>query len=279
MNNYILFFFVLLLLLLLLLFTLVAYKNKNKNKTHYDYYVSTLCIGDSYSPIRPHWEKRISQTTKNAGIVVYDESNVDSLPISRDEYAWWDILRMKKNIQLIKDYNVPVVHCDLDLILVKDITPIVHLPYDIIISMEHYGADAMPKECSKQLGFGVCTGFYILKPSSIVFIETIYQKMLSKEYDSYSDQVTFMNYITKSDNYQVKDETILLDGVYFTNKIIFIDSITICVLDFELITRDPTRQNNQYGNHIHIPNAGSTNDFIRFFYEDIEDLPDITAYY
>jgi len=244
-----------------------------------DYYVSTLCIGERFEPVRPHWEKRVQETTQNAAIVVYDETNVDQLPISRDDYAWWDVLRMKKNIELLQTNEVPVVHCDLDLILVKDITPIIQLPHDMIVSMEHYGEDAFPKECSQKLGFGLCTGFYVLKPTCLEFIEGIYSNMLSKKYGSHSDQVCLMNHITKSKHYTVHNEVIILEGVSFTNKIIVVDGITICVLDFDLITRDPVRQNNQYGNHIHIPNAGSTEEFIRFFYEDIENLPDITAYY
>jgi hypothetical protein len=244
-----------------------------------DYYVSTLCIGERFEPVRPHWEKRVQETTQNAGIIIYDEYNVDQLPISRDVYAWWDVLRMKKNIELLRTNQVPVVHCDLDLILVKDITPIIQLPHDIIISMEHYGEDAFPKECSQKLGFGLCTGFYVLKPTCLDFIEGIYSKMLAKKYGSYSDQVCLMNHITGSKHYTVHDEVIVLEGVSFTNKIISLNGITICVLDFDLITRDPIRQNNQYGNHIHIPNAGSTEEFIRFFYEDIENLPDITAHY
>jgi hypothetical protein len=67
----------------------------------------------------------------------------------------------------------------------------------------------------------------------------------------------------------------------FENNIIkFKNSdIKICVLDFNLITRDPKVSGNQYGNHINITNAGSVENFIKFFYNKVENLPDITKKY
>ena len=245
------------------------------------YFITTICVGDKYTPIRPHWEKRVQEMTSNdTQVVIFDESVLHNYPnkFSKEEYAWWDLIRMHNNIELLQKYHVPVVHCDIDLILSKNITPIVNLPYDFIISMEHYGDKAYPAECSKKLGFGVCSGFFILKDSSLPFIEKMYEYMKMKKYGLYSDQVTIMNYITQN-KHVLTDDVIVLDGISFTNKVIQIDGIKIGVLDFDLITRDPRETKKQYGNHIHIENAGGTEGFIRFFYERIEDLPDVTAFY
>jgi hypothetical protein len=81
-----------------------------------------------------------------------------------------------------------------------------------------------------------------------------------------------MNYIV-SNNYTVKDEEIELDSIKYTNKIIEIDGIKICVLDFNIIVRDPILNINQFGNHINIDNVGGTQNFLRYFDEDLESLP------
>lgn len=278
---------ILILTLFIYYFTRYIYFTETFQNNNPSYFITTLCIGDKFEPIREHWQKRINEKTTNAEIVILDETNmkelvdIDDSNISRDDYAWWDIYRLKHNIQILQKYNIPVVHCDLDLIIEKNITPIINMDYDMIISTEHYGANAMPKDCSSKLGFGLCTGFYILKPTCMDFIQQIYEHMLSKKYNSYSDQITLMNYITKHSDYTVTDEPIILEGsnVEFHNKIIYIDNIKICVLDFDLITRDPIKNNNQYGNHIHIENVGGTQNFIRFFYEQLENLPSTTASY
>ena len=44
-------------------------------------------------------------------------------------------------------------------------------------------------------------------------------------------------------------------------NIIEIENITVCVLDFDIITRDPIVSNNQYGNHINIDNVSNKDMF------------------
>lgn len=134
-------------------------------KKNSSYIVTSLCMGETFNKIRPHWIRRVGEKTTNASIVLYDEYNSDT-KIKRD-YAWWDVIRLKNNISLLESYSIPVVHVDLDLILEKNITEIVNLPYDLIISQEHYGDKAMPQDCSGILGFGVCTGFYIIRPTCL----------------------------------------------------------------------------------------------------------------
>lgn len=106
----------------------------------------------------------------------------------------------------------------------------------------------------------------------------IFEMMIIKKYESYSDQITLSRYIR--DNITKKfQEEITLNNVKFTNNIIEVSGIRICVLDFNLITRDPVISGNQYGNHIHIDNCGSTKNFIKFFYNKVEELPSITQFY
>jgi hypothetical protein len=162
--------------------------------------------------------------------------------------------------------------CDLDVIVEKDLQPIVELPYDIIISTEIGGTNAYPKECSQKLGFGVCCGFMILKPSSTKIMTDIFKNMESKKYNTYDDQVNVMNYIVNN-NYELQEEVIVLDNKKYTNKIITIDGIKICVLDFNIITRDPITNDGQFANHINIDNVGGVQNFLRYFNEKLETLP------
>ena len=72
----------------------------------------------------------------------------------------------KHNLDLLLRTDKPIVMCDLDVIIEKDIKPIIDLPFDIIISTEIGGSKSYPKECSSVLGFGVCCGFMVLKPTA-----------------------------------------------------------------------------------------------------------------
>lgn len=67
-------------------------------------------------------------------------------------------MRLKHNVGLMIQSKQPVTHVDLDVILKKNIEPIVRLPYDIIISTEIGGSNAFPKECSQVLGLACVLG-------------------------------------------------------------------------------------------------------------------------
>jgi len=234
------------------------------------YYITTFCYGNKYEPILPKWSLNIFNTCKKCILTVFYTCNIN---LTRGfQYAWWDVVRMNNNINLMILKDKPVVHVDMDLIIKKDIEPLVNLNYDLIISKEIGEDGAYPKECSKILGFGICSGFYIIKPSAVKFLNKILEQMLSYKYDNYSDQVNIMNYIVNN-KYTVSDEEIILDGIKYTNKIIDIDGIKICVLDFNIIVRDPILNINQFGNHINIDNVGGTQNFLRYFDEDLESLP------
>jgi len=234
------------------------------------YYITTFSYGDKFCQIVPKWMERIKKKCINSIIEICTTCNI-KLKYGFT-YAWWDVARLNNNINIILKNEKPVTHIDLDIIIEKDIEEIINLPYDIIISTEIGKDGAFPKECSKILGFGLCSGFYTIKPTALKFILNIYNLMNNQNYSSYSDQVTLMNYIINNP-YTITNEDVFFDNNKYTNKIIHIDNIKICVLDFDIITRDPIINNGQFGNHINIDNVGGIQQFLRYFDEPLEDLP------
>lgn len=238
------------------------------------YYVTTFCCGSKYYPIKDTWHDRVNAKCKNAEIKIFEDFHFGILDNSSFETNFTHIwmIRLKHNIDLLLQNDKPIVMCDLDVIIEKDIQPLVELPFDIIISTEIGGDKSYPQECSRVLGFGVCCGFMILKPSSKKVILQIFENMKSKKYDTCDDQVNFMNYIVNN-YYTIKEESIILDNKKYYNKIITIDDIKICVLDFNIITRDPIKNDGQFANHINIDNVGGVYNFLRYFNEKLEKLP------
>ena len=237
------------------------------------YIISTICIGAKYEPIKNHWLNRIkNKCTKTKEIIIFDNTNILKSEVPSYEYAWWDVVRLSKNISLCLKENKPIVHIDMDIIIEKEIEEIVSLPYDFIISTEIGGNQSFPKECSQKIGFGVCSGFYVIKKEALNFMMKILNNMKNKIFNSLSDQVNIMNYIVNN-KHEIKEEVCMLNGVEFKNRIIEIDNIKICVLDFEIIIRDPVFSKEQFGNHINIDNVDGVNNFIKYFYEPLESLP------
>ena len=96
--------------------------------------------------------------------------------------------------------------------------------------------------------------------------------MKMRKYNTYDDQVNIMKYIVNS-KYSVNIEECSINDVLYKNNIINIDNIKICVLDFNIIIRDPLLTGSQIANHINIDNVGGINNFIKYFYNKLEDLP------
>lgn len=239
------------------------------------YLITTLCLGDKFPQVKTHWIDRIREKCKKVkDIQFFDETNVSQEEITRFEYefAWWDIIRLQKNIGLCSSTSIPIVQIDMDIIIEKEIQSLIELPYDFIISTEIGGNQSFPRECSEKLGFGVCTGFYVVKRTAIPFLKKIEENIFNKKYNSLSDQVNIMNYIVNNP-YTCTDEICIIDGIEFHNKKIEIDGILIGVLDFNIITRDPVLPAHQFGNHINVENVGGVTNFIRYFYEPLDNLP------
>lgn len=239
------------------------------------FYITTLCIGNKYTTILEHWIKRINEKCTNHNIIVFDKILTDLSEFNKniEGYIW--LIRFKSNIDLLSKVNIPIVMCDIDCIIEKDISKLLDIKADIIISQEIGEENSYPKECSKILGFGCCCGFMILKPSSRKILLNILKNMKNNKYNTYDDQVNLMKYIIETKDYEIYKKTIVLDNINYTNKIIYLkhDNIKICVLDFNIVIRDPIYNNNQFANHINIDNVGGPQNFIKYFYEDLEKLP------
>lgn len=234
------------------------------------YYVVTFCHSSKFEMILPHWMNRVSSVCKDSKIVVSRKD--DCKNINYGIYAWWDVMRLTKVIELLRQGET-VVHCDLDIIIQKDIKQLIDINSDIIISKEIGGDRAFPCNCSDRLGFGVCTGFYIAKPTALPYLRRILERMVEIKYDKcYSDQVAIMNSIVDN-GFLSGTENITLDGLAYKNHTVETEDTKLCVLDFEIIKRDPDTDQNHFGMHINIDNVDGPNNFIRYFYEDFNKLP------
>jgi hypothetical protein len=234
--------------------------------------ITTFCYGSKYAPILPHWLKTVKEKCPGVAVKVFDTVDVlDNRFIpSYHGYIW--AIRMKHVIDFMIRSRSTTIMCDLDCIVQRDVRPLVALPYDIIISKEIGGAGAYPQDCSLKLGFGVCAGFTILKMSALRFMMTIFKNMAERKYETYDDQVNIMRHIVNTPH-KVVEESVEFDGRSYTNRIIEIDGIRICVLDFDLVVRDPVVSGVQFANHINIDNVGGTANFLRYFSEPLEKLP------
>jgi hypothetical protein len=110
------------------------------------YTIVTLCVWNKFEIIRPHWVQHVKKVCPNATIQVVEINREDNIDFSK--YAWWDVVRTKKVIEYLSLTSLPVVHCDLDVILMKDIQEIVDLPYDLIISREIGKDRTFPTQCT-----------------------------------------------------------------------------------------------------------------------------------
>ena len=218
------------------------------------YNIVSFCYGNNFETLLPYWMEHINKKCKNYKISIVRPTDYNLEEYFCNGYAWWDIYRMKKIVELVRNNEI-VVHIDLDIVIFKDIMDLINLPYDIIFSKEHFEDNAFPIECSKILGLGVCSGFFIVKPTALRFIEKIFSRMMNRTYDNYSDQVNIMKYIVNN-TYLKKEENVILDNVEYINTIIEIDNIRICILDFDIIRRDSGININHYCIHYNKDDIG-----------------------
>jgi hypothetical protein len=238
------------------------------------YNLVSFCDSARYELILPHWINKVNNICNNFKLHIIKKTDefVSKLNINYNLYAWWDLIRMVKVIDILEQNEI-VVQCDLDLIIQKDIQELIDFDYDLIFSKEIGEDKAFPQNCSSKLGFGICSGFFIAKPSSLIFLKNLFNDMINIKYNNaYSDQVAIMNRILETPHI-INKENIVLNNIHYTNIIIQIDNIKICVLDFEIIRRDPIQDKDHYGLHINLDNVGGPRQFIKFFYEDFDKLP------
>ena len=155
--------------------------------------------------------------------------------------AWGDgdLVRLEKVASLCESGSISV-HLDLDLALLKDISPILKLPYDFIISR----AFAFPKRTVEKIGFVGCTGFYIAKPESLPLINYWIKRIKRKsQVDQQSLNEIFMDLKWSS-------EKINLDNQEYENAVSFWNNISLLILDSDALPRGMKKQSNKsYGVH------------------------------
>jgi hypothetical protein len=237
--------------------------------------IVTFCEGDTYERVQETWTKRVRERCGGR----HDIQVLRSNPVVRNmlhvekAYAWWDVERLHAVISLLRAGN-RVAHIDLDVVVERDLAPLFELPYDLVFSTEISGQDAYPYQCSRILGFGVCTGFYVANPGDNVirFLNSVFSDMKNRSYGNYSDQVAIMNRLASSDAH-IEEVAMQVNGRTYTNQVLHLEGVSICVVDFALLVRDPIRDDGQLANHINIDNVGGPDAFLRYFEEPLDDLP------
>jgi len=150
-----------------------------------------------------------------------------------------DLPRLKKITSLCANGSV-CVHMDLDLALLKNISPIIELNYDFIISR----AFAFPKRVVDKLGFVACTGFYIAKPESVPLLTEWIKRMESK---SQVDQLA-LNEIFENLEWNTIKKAI--NNVEYTHAVSSWNNVSLLVLDSEVLPRGMEKQTeNSFGVH------------------------------
>ncbi|MEY2879263.1 MAG: hypothetical protein RLZZ15_1643 [Verrucomicrobiota bacterium] len=236
--------------------------------TTMDYFITTFCDGRKYEAILPHWRRRVAEKCPTAAITVFTVADGVEV-LARDEWAWSDIIRLERMLALLGAHGKPVIQCDLDVVVEKDLAPLLGLDFDLVFSNEPGG---FPTECSAKVGVGACCGFFILRPAGAPFAARLLDDMRRRTYGTYADQVALMHRIAAS-GAAPAPSTAELGGREYRCHAFRVDGARIGILDNRLVTRDPVRDEGQFANHINIDNVGGVRRMIRYFYEPLDDLP------
>jgi hypothetical protein len=90
------------------------------------YYITTLCCGSKYYPIKDTWYDRVNTKCKNAEIKIFEDFYIlDNSSFEQNFIGYIWAIRLKHNIDLLLQNDKPIVMCDLDVIIEKDIQPLV----------------------------------------------------------------------------------------------------------------------------------------------------------
>jgi hypothetical protein len=107
----------------------------------------------------------------------------------------------------------------------------VNLIIILLLSTEIGGDKAYPDRMQQISRIWNMFGILYNKTDRFLFLLNLLTFMKSKKYNTYSDQVTLMNFIVNN-KYMITEEIVVFDNITYTNRIIHIDNIKICVLDF-----------------------------------------------
>lgn len=252
------------------------------------YLITSQWFNQKYAPIVPHWIKNTKDKCKTARIYIppipkflpfpqneVRRINETTISWSPSGEAFWDVLRLGSNIHLLRQTNLPIVHCDLDVIAMRDLQPIVDFGknenIDIIFSRETWGAPV-----------DICSGFYILFPpmnptisqQKTQYLDEWLNMMKTKKYGTYSDQNTLrLDILESGSGSEISTFESSVEGNTYHHTLISHRGLRVCILDMNMLTRDPMTQTIQFANHINVDNVGGTQTFIRYFYEPLDKLP------
>lgn len=139
-----------------------------------------------------------------------------------------DLPRLEKIIEYCS-MGYTCLHMDLDVVLFKNITPLLVLPYYFVISR----AFSFPKSVVDKIGFVGCTGFYIAKPDSLPFLLQWHNDIIkSDQVDQFVINKIFSNLIWKNKVNKVAEYSTKNDLVSYWNK------LPILVLSSTLLPRN-----------------------------------------
>lgn len=239
------------------------FKENDDSRYKMEYTVATICFGQ-YDRLLEPWLNHIIPHIGHHQLTVLGVRDIqiqhpnasykkiqETIPLG--EYGAWDYYRMMEGLEILKQNRI-FIHIDMDIVFNKSFRPLIELPYDIIFSREQNEENGFPLEPCQKIGFGLCSGFYIAKPSDRVreFIKHITETMYARRYNSYSDQVTIMNVLADM-NLEWKSHIYTLDGrIYKNHSATLPNGTTVCILDLKIIPRYRRKNIGQIGSHLHV---------------------------
>jgi hypothetical protein len=216
----------------------------------------SVCYGSEFWAAVPGWARHIRKIS---------DAPVDILSLDQQEYRdpaaristiaidvggrhTWGFGDMAR-LALIAGHlerGTACVQMDIDVLLKRDVSPLLSLPYDFIVSR----ASAQPKPIAERMGFVACTGFYIAKPDAIDLCHAILSHAENNTYDSDLDQIVLNNLLLEAKQQNLWNRR----DIAFDHTQLSIDEFEcfgcrIAVLPSAVIQRNADLGSSLFGNH------------------------------
>lgn len=169
------------------------------------------------------------------------EYSFNNLGRKKESLGWGDgdLPRLEKVIALCAQ-GYTCMHLDLDVVLLKEISSIIELPYSFIISR----AFGFPKYIVQKIGFVGCTGFYIAKPESLPLLNYWRDEIKSH---SQLDQLSINQIFEKL---KWDTNTFIINDNEYQNTVSSWKNISLTALDTEILPRNIlNKSNGSFGVH------------------------------
>ncbi len=167
--------------------------------------IVTCCYGPRYWLAVDQWTKHIRRfgpwpidiVSVDGGRHIDTDASITTVYVNSPdgELAWGsgDSCRMERVLTHLKG-GLACFQIDLDVLLKRDISPLMDLPYDFLISR----AFKCPPIARGKFGFVACTGFYLAKPGAADLCDRVLQHIASNTYGSILDQVVLNNMLVEA---------------------------------------------------------------------------------